>query len=595
MQHFINVILPIPIEKLFSYRITESETEFLQEGMRVAVPFGKSKIYTGIVHSFDNQPPLNYEAKEIHQILDESPIVTNLQLKHWEWISDYYVCSLGEVMRAALPSGFLLESETLIQKQKVEDFDETELKDEEFLIVEALNHQSSLTVAEIMGILDKKTVLPIIKSLLEKNLINVREEIFKKYKPKLHKYIKLNSIYQNEENLSALLDDLNRAPKQRLALMNLFQIQSQSKKPIKIDDFKSQTRISAGVIKSLIEKKILIEYLIQEDRIKFEGDESNSSINLTEIQTKALVEIQDSFKENEVVLLHGITSSGKTEIYIKLIEKAIKSEGQVLYLLPEIALTTQLVDRLQDYFGKSVIVYHSRYSSHERFEVWKNVLNNTAEAKIIIGARSAMLLPFKDLRLVVVDEEHETSFKQFDPAPRYHARDAAIVLAGLFQCKTLLGSATPSIESYFNSKEEKYGLVNLQTRFNDVLLPEIHLVDLKDKYRRKLMKGHFSDELIGEMQHALEKGEQIILFQNRRGFAPIVECNTCGHSPQCPNCDVSLTYHQYKNQLRCHYCGYNIPTPNQCHACGMVTLDTKGFGTQQIEQEASELFPKFKA
>ena len=594
MAYFIDVILPIPIEKSFTYSITKAEADFLQMGMRVAVPFGKSKIYTGIVYKIHTQEPLVYEAKDIHQILDEIPIVTQKQLKHWEWISEYYMCSIGEVMRAALPNAFILESETVISKNNDTLLDDSELKDDEFLVFEALHHQTSLKIQDIMGILDKKNVLPVIKRLLERNAIAVQEEVYEKYKPKLVRFVKLHSAYTSQEKLQQLMEDLGNAPKQRDVVMALFSISAKTKKPIKLSDLSEESNASAAIIKTLIDKGILEEYHLQKDRIQYSGEDNEDSKHLNEHQEKALAEIKTSFETQNVVLLHGVTSSGKTEIYVKLIEDVITTGKQVLYLLPEIALTTQLVTRLQTYFGEQVSVFHSRYSSHERVEVWFNVLNNESKAQIILGARSAIFLPFQDFGLIIVDEEHESSFKQFDPAPRYHARDAAIVLAHLFKANTLLGSATPSLESYYNTQQNKYGLVEIKYRFNEVLMPEIELVDLADKYKRKRMKGHFSDRMLEEMNEALQEDHQIILFQNRRGFSPIVECNTCGHSPQCPNCDVSLTYHQYRNQLRCHYCGYNAAMLLNCQACGSNELDSKGFGTEQIEEEVKVLFPDHK-
>lgn len=594
MQHFIDVIIPIPIEKSFTYSITASESEFLKPGMRVAVPFGKSKIYTGIVFKIHQQKPLIYEAKDIQQILDDVPLVTETQLRHWEWIANYYMCTLGEVMRAALPSAFVLESETVVIKNNDKILNDEDLKDDEFLVYEALHHQTSLKIQDIMGILDKTNVLPVIKRLLEKDAISIQEEVYEKYKPKLVRFVKLHSKYTSQEKLQQLMTELSNAPKQRDVVMTLFSISAQTKKPIKLSDLSDESDASTAIIKTLIDKGILEEYQIQKDRIEYSGDENEASKHLNEYQEKALTEIKASFKDQNVTLLHGVTSSGKTEVYVKLIEDVIAQGKQILYLLPEIALTTQLVTRLQTYFGGKVSVFHSRYSSHERVEVWYNVLNNEPKAKIILGARSSLFLPFQDLGLIIVDEEHETSFKQLDPAPRYHARDAAIVLASLFNSKTLLGSATPSLESYFNAQQKKYGLVEINYRFNDVLMPEIELVDLADKYKRKRMKGHFSDRMIEEMSGALQDGHQIILFQNRRGFSPIVECNTCGHAPQCPNCDVSLTYHQYRNQLRCHYCGYNTPMLQTCQACGSNELDSKGFGTEQIEEEVKVLFPDHK-
>lgn len=592
MNYFINVILPIPLEKSFTYAITKAEADFLTPGIRVSVPFGKTKIYTALVLEIHNEAPLVYEAKDIHQILDETPIVTAEQLQHWKWIANYYMCTLGDVMRAALPNAFILESETVISKNEAMVVNDEDLKDDEFIVYEALHHQSSLKIQDLMSILDKKNVLPVIKRLLEKNAITVQEEIYEKYKPKLVKYVKLSPKFSSEKALQELLSDLSRAPKQRDVIMTLFSISAQTKKPVKVSDVSSESGASSASIKSLIDKGVLEEYHIQTDRVQYSGDENEDSKRLNEHQEKALSEIVESFENQNITLLHGVTSSGKTEIYVKLIETQLMSKKQVLYLLPEIALTTQLVERLQNYFGEQVAVFHSKYSSQERVEVWNHVLNNSPKAQVILGARSSVLLPFQNLGLVIVDEEHESSYKQFDPAPRYHARDTAIVLASIFRSKTLLGSATPSLESYYNCKQGKYGFVELNQRYNDVLMPDIELIDIKDKLKRKRMQGHFSDRLQEEMAETLKDGYQIILFQNRRGFSPIVECHTCGHSPQCPNCDVSLTFHQYKNQLRCHYCGYNTVMHKTCEACGSVEIDSKGFGTEQVEQEARALFPE---
>ena len=590
INHFVDVILPIPLQKAFTYHVTEAESQFLTQGMRVAVPFGKSKIYTALVYKIHTSPPIAYEAKTIHQILDDKPLVTSMQIKHWEWISSYYMCSLGEVMRAAMPNAFIIESETIISKVNLKEINETDLKDEEFLIFEALQHQSSLKIQDVVSILDKKRVLPIVNGLVEKGILQLQEEIYEKYTPKMVRYVRLHQNHKSEEKLNELLIILNRAKKQREVVLSVFQMEVSSKDPIKVKELIERSGASSAVVKALIDKDILEEYYIQTDRVSFEEKEKDNKKQLNEFQENALHQIKTEFIEKPVVLLHGVTSSGKTEIYVKLIEAQLQQNKQILYLLPEIALTTQLVSRLQNYFGKKVVVFHSRYSGNERVEAWNNILNNSENAQIIIGARSALLLPFKDLGLIIVDEEHEQSFKQFDPAPRYHARDAAIVLAHMFSSKTLLGTATPSLESYYNATEGKYGLVEIKHRYNNVLMPDIELVDLADKYKRKRMKGHFSDRLIEEITQTLEEGFQVILFQNRRGFSPIVECTSCGHSPQCPNCDVSLTYHQYRDQLRCHYCGYNSAMFKNCQACGNVTLDTKGFGTEQIEEEVKALF-----
>lgn len=559
--------------------------------MRVAVSFGKTKMYTALVFNIHQNPPETYEAKEIHQILDDQPIVTTLQLQNWQWIAGYYMCSLGDVYRAALPSAFLLESETVVLKNEAFN-NESILNDEEFLIFEALQHQSQLTIHQVVAILGKKKVLPIINELIQKNVLSVQEEIYEQYKPKMIKYVRLNPHYNTDTGLQNLLEQLSRAKKQREAVLGYFQL-SANKKPIKAKQLEAKSKITSAVIKALVDKEIFEIYQIQTDRINFKG-ETNVLKELNQFQEKALTEIKTSFEEKEVVLFHGITSSGKTEVYTKLIEDNLKSGKQILFLLPEIALTTQIITRLENYFGDQISVFHSKYSMNERVEVWNNVLHNKSKAQIILGARSSVFLPFSNLGLIIVDEEHETSYKQFEPSPRYHARDTAVVLAHQHKAKILLGSATPSLESYFNTQNDKYGLVELNRRFGNVQLPKIELIDIKEKHRKKKMKGHFSDRLLKLIDESLENKEQIILFQNRRGFSPVLECTTCGVAPQCPNCDVSLTFHKYRNELKCHYCNYQRSKPNSCTACGSSTLDTKGFGTEQIELELKELYPDYK-
>jgi primosomal protein N' (replication factor Y) len=582
--------LPIPIQKTFTYSVTKEESEFLQKGMRVAVSFGNTKMYTALVFNVHQNKPELYEAIDILQILDEKPIVTEIQLQNWQWISSYYMCSLGDVYRAALPSAFLLESETVVFKND-EFTEETELTDDEFLIFEALQHQSQLTIHQVADILGKKKVLPIINELIQKKAVSVQEEIYEQYKPKMVKYVRLNAQYTSDKALQNLLEELSRAKKQREAVLGYFQLFA-DKKPIKAKELETKTGVSAAVIKALADKDIFELYEIQTDRINFKGA-TNDLKNLNEFQEVALSEIKTSFEEKEVVLLHGITSSGKTEVYTKLIEDNLKSGKQILFLLPEIALTTQIISRLENYFGNQISVFHSKYSMNERVEVWNNVLENKQKAQIILGARSSIFLPFSNLGLIIVDEEHETSYKQFEPSPRYHARDTAVVLAHQHKAKILLGSATPSLESYFNTQNGKYGLVELNRRFGNVQLPKIELINIKEKQHKKKMNGHFSDRLLTLITEALENKEQVILFQNRRGFSPVVECTTCGVAPQCPNCDVSLTYHKYRGELKCHYCNYQRAMPNNCAACGSNTLDTKGFGTEQIELELKEIFPTY--
>ncbi|CAM1343666.1 Primosomal protein N' [Tenacibaculum amylolyticum] len=558
--------------------------------MRVAVSFGKTKMYAALVLNIHQTPPELYEAKEIHQILDEQPIVNEHQLKHWQWISSYYMCALGDVYRAAVPSAFLLESETIIYKN--ENFEDTDiLTDEEFLIFEALQRQSQLTIHEITNILGKKKIFPTVNQLIDKSVIYIREEIYETYKPKLVKYVRLHKDYEEEDGLKDLLAQLSRAKKQRDAVLTFFQLKTE-RKPIKAKTLIEKSGVSAPVIKSLVDKNIFEFYHIQTDRVQFKGEE-NELKTLNEFQEKALKEIKESFSNQDITLLHGVTSSGKTEVYTKLIKEVLAEGKQVLFMLPEIALTTQIITRLQNYFGNQISVFHSKYSVNERVEVWNNVLEHKTKAQIILGARSTIFLPFANLGLIVVDEEHEVSYKQFEPSPRYNARDAAVVLGKLHNAKVLLGSATPSLETKFNADQGKYGLVNLKRRHGNIQLPKIELINVKEKRRKKEMVGHFSDRLIQMINEAMEEKEQVILFQNRRGFSPIVECTTCGNSPQCPNCDVSLTYHKYNNQLKCHYCHYQRAMPNSCGACGSASLDTKGFGTEQIELELKELFPNY--
>ncbi|MFQ3306105.1 MAG: primosomal protein N' (replication factor Y), partial [Polaribacter sp.] len=475
--------------------------------MRVAVSFGKSKMYTGLVLNIHTNAPTLYEAKEIHQILDEIPLVNEKQLQHWQWIANYYMCSLGDVYRASLPSAFLLESETIIYKNNT-FLDETILADDEFLIFEALQQQSQLTIHQVIAILGKKKVMPIVNGLIQKEAIIIKEEIYEQYKPKLIRYVRLHKNYTSDDSLGKLLEELSNAKKQREAVLGFFQLLT-TKKPIKAKDLEEKAVVSSSILKSLVDKEILEFYHIQIDRVQYKGDTNDLKV-LNEFQEKALAEIKETFKEKDVTLLHGITSSGKTEVYTKLIQEVLDEGKQVLFLLPEIALTTQIIVRLQYYFGEQISVFHSKYSINERVEVWNNVLNNKLKARIILGARSSVFLPFSNLGLIVVDEEHETSYKQFEPSPRYNARDAAIVLAKIHKAKILLGSATPSLETYYNAQQNKYGFVELNRRHGNVQLPKIELINVKEKHRKKEMKGHFSERLLTLIQEALDLKEQVI-------------------------------------------------------------------------------------
>jgi len=589
MAYFIDVILPIPVEKAFTYAVNKDEAIYLQPGMRVAVPFGKSKIYSGIVKHIHQVHPQIYEPKPIAYILDEHVVVTPIQLKLWEWIAQYYMCTPGEILRAAMPRTFLLESETIIRKK--ETIPDGELDDASFMLMEALEHQSQLKIDEITTILGKRNVLPIIDKLLHKGALSVQEEVYEKYTPKLVSYVHLVEQYEEETMLNQLLDSMGRAPKQRQLILSFFSLKAKSKKEIKTTQLIKQAEATSAQLQALVKKGIFTIDKKQEDRISF-GEASSLRKTLNAAQTQAMTTIKSTFKEKDVCLLHGVTASGKTEVYVNLIEEMLATGRQVLYLLPEIALTTQLIGRLEAYFGNKIAVFHSKYSVNERTEVWNNVLQGALNAQLIIGARSAILLPFNNLDLIIVDEEHESSFKQFDPAPRYHARDTAIVLGQLHQAKVVLGSATPAIETYYNAQTGKYGLVTLNQRYGNVLMPEIQLVDIKEKHRKRMMTGYFSDTLLRNITDVLAEGEQVILFQNRRGYSPILECTTCGYAPQCPNCDVSLTYHKYRDQLRCHYCSHHIAVQQKCQACGSTELTTKGFGTEQVESALKTLYPE---
>jgi primosomal protein N' (replication factor Y) len=603
---FVDVIVPLPLQSLFTYRVPRNWDEYVHVGKRVVVPFGKNKLYTAIIYKIHDKPPLQYEAKYIENILDEQAIITAPQLKLWEWMASYYMCALGEVMNAAMPSGLKLSSETKIILNS-EFTDSENLSDKEYLIFEALKLKHVLSMQEVSEILELKHVHRVIKSMLDKSVIRVKEEIKEKFKPRTASYVKLNNVYLNDEQLlKEVFDQLEKkAPKQLEVLMAyihhskcFINNSNQLKKSVLTESIEG----AEAAIKALCKKNILEVYEIEVGRLQQDDAAHIPQIVFSEDQQKAFDEIKNKFKEKDVVLLHGVTSSGKTEIYIRLIEETLQQGKQVLYLLPEIALTAQIINRLQKHFGKNVGVYHSKYNENERLEIWNNVLAqkynsryaNQEPYKVILGARSAIFLPYSNLGLVIIDEEHESSFKQYDPTPRYHARDAALVLASIHKAKTLLGSATPAIETYFNTQNNKYGLVELFKRYGNIQMPEILIADIKDNTRKKKMRGIFTELLYQSIQEALEQKKQIILFQNRRGYAPIYQCQTCGWIPMCKSCDVSLTYHKHQHKLICHYCGYNETVPKKCAACGSNDIRMKGFGTERIEDEINILFPNAK-
>jgi len=586
---FAEVILPLAISKNYTYRVPYEQNSAIAIGKRVVVQFGKSKLYTAIVKEISTLAPEKYEAKYIIEILDDQPVVTPHQLNFWQWLADYYMCNIGEVMNAALPAALKLASETRIVLNKDYDIDRSTLHDKEFLIVEALDIQPELTVSDIAKLLGQKTVMPILKLMFEKNIIHISEEVSERYKPRKRTFITLNPVYNHPDNLRELFPILEkRAPKQADALLAYIKL-ARHQKAITKNELIEESGAGESSIKSLIEKEILIAEEKNVSRLHFEEEELNSNFELSEQQTEVLQSVRTQFQEKDVVLLHGVTSSGKTQVYIRLIEEMMRNDRQVLYLLPEIALTTHIIERLRLYFGADIGVYHSRFNDNERVEVWQKVLNN--DYKVILGARSSVFLPFNDLGLIVVDEEHETSYKQFDPAPRYNARDAAIFLANTHKGKVLLGSATPSFESYFNARTHKYGFTELTERYGGVQLPDVQVVSISHETKQKTIQSHFTSVLMEGINQALINKEQVILFQNRRGYAPVLMCKICAYTPKCINCDVSLTYHKSSGKLHCHYCGYKEDSPSVCPACGSTHLEYKGFGTEKIEDELSLLLP----
>lgn len=585
---FVDVVLPLAISKAYTYRVPHALVEQVAVGKRVVVQFGKNRVYTAIVFAISDQAPLQYEAKYILDVLDELPIVTNQQLSLWQWMASYYLCTLGEVMQAALPSALKLASETRISLKEDADYDKSTLSDKEFLLLDALEIQPVLSIADCAKILDQKTIFPILRTLFDKGIIIISEELTEKYRPKTQTYIHLAPFYEEAENRKALFEQLERAPKQLEVLMTYLQLAKKSGELSKAALLEASAASSA-TLQALLEKEILIASQQEVSRLKGVEAEQSAYFTLNEGQAHALAKVQTILSEKEVCLLHGVTASGKTELYIRLIESYLAKGKQVLYLLPEIGLTTQVIQRLQKIFGTKIGVYHSKFNDHERAEIWQKVLKG--EYQVVLGARSSVFLPFSNLGLVVVDEEHENSFKQFDPAPRYHARDTAIFLASVFKAKVLLGSATPSFESYYNAKIGKYGLVELSERFGGVQLPNIQVVSIPEEIKRKTMQSHFTSALLNEVKAALGRKEQVILFQNRRGYAPLILCTLCGYTPKCVNCEVSLTYHKSSGKLHCHYCGYRQETVPACPACGSTKLEHKGFGTEKVEDELSLIFP----
>lgn len=587
---FADVILPLALPKNYTYSVPDNLVEQLQPGSRVAVQLGKQKKYAGIVKAIHNQAPADYTTKPILDILDKDPVVYPSQIAFWQWMAAYYMCTEGEVLNAALPAHLKLSSETLLLFNDVYGDDFSELNDHEYLVAEALHIRKELTIAEVQLILDKNDVYSVIKQLLEKKVLLVYEELKEVYRAKKENYVQLHAQYESEEALSSLFNELGRAPKQMellLAYLHLLKTEGSVLQSALL----KKSGASSAQLKGLVDKNIVwIEKRVV-DRVPGGGKVTlQHDFDLSAAQTVALGQVRSVFSSKPVTLLHGVTSSGKTQLYVKLIEEYVASGKQVLYLLPEIALTAQIILRLQKHFGNKIGIYHSRFSNNERVEIWNKV--KSGELRILLGARSSLLLPFRELGLIILDEEHDASFKQHDPAPRYHARDAAIYYASLFNAKVLLGSATPSLESYFNAQQGKYGLVELAERFGGVEMPAIEIVDVKKEQAEKRMQENFTPQLQQAISETLARHKQVILFQNRRGYAPFIMCTTCGWIPNCKNCDVSLTYHRLQDTLSCHYCGTRYPYPQTCAACGSQTLISKSFGTEKIEDDLQQLFPK---
>jgi primosomal protein N' (replication factor Y) (superfamily II helicase) len=592
---FAELVLPVPIPKLFTYRVPLNLNDQVKTGQRAIVQFGDRKILTGLIVSIHQQPPKDYEAKYILEVLDEFPSVNDHQFKLFQWIADYYACTLGEVVNAALPAGLKLSSESMVQLNPSFNLEETDhaFSEKEIMLIRRLEHDA-LSYTDISKFLGIKHIHTILKSLAGKEAILLFEEVKEKFKPKTEKRIRLTPEFTTSAALEEIFKSLESKPKQEAVLLKYLQeVQvlhdaSANKIGIAKKDLVSED-ISESSVNTLIKHKILEEFDLVIPRFGFDDHTESPIILLSEEQERAQAEIFKSFDQHTSTLLHGITGSGKTEIYINLIKKALENEAQVLYLLPEIALTTQIVQRLKKIFGSAMGVYHSKFSDNERVEVWNGVL--TGKFKFVIGVRSSIFLPFDNLGLIIIDEEHDASYKQQEPAPRYNARDVAQVIGQLHHAKVLMGSATPSVESYYQARQGKYGLVTLNKRFGEAQLPEIVLTDMREERNKKTVKGEFSSQLLKNIEATLDKKEQVIIFQNRRGYSPMVNCEDCGWVPKCVNCAVSLTYHQFRHALVCHYCGYKESLPHHCPTCTSTRIQTVGYGTEKLEEELNLYFP----
>jgi len=593
---FVEVLLPVPIHKLFTYRIPQALQESVLVGQRLIVQFGERKILTGVIGKLHNQPPKEYEAKYILELLDEEPVLTPVQFKFFEWLAAYYCCTPGEVLNAALPAGLKLSSESMVQLHPAFDWNSTlfEFSDKEEMLLKRLA-QESLSYTDITKLLGVKHLHSILKSLVKKEAIILFEEVKDKYKPKVERRVRLTDNYLYSDQLEQLFEQLASKPKQEEVLLKYLQeipvikqVESNTHGISRNQLLKSD--LSESSLNTLIKNGVLEEFEKIISRFSEDTLPDSQTITLSEDQRQAANQILEQFESTSTVLLHGITGSGKTEIYIELIQKAIAGGSQVLLLLPEIALTTQIVQRLKRIFGNAMGVYHSRFSDNERVEVWKNI--HGGQFKFIVGVRSSIFLPFENLGLIIVDEEHDSSYKQQEPAPRYHARDSALMLSQLHHAKVLLGSATPSIETFFQTQQKKFGLVTLNKRYALAQLPTLAIANLQTDQQQKKNKGEFSSLLISKIEKVLANEEQVIIFQNRRGYSPTISCEDCHWIPKCVNCAVSLTYHQYRNALVCHYCGYKESMPEQCPTCTSTRIKTVGYGTEKLEEELKLHFPE---
>lgn len=596
----IQVMLPLPLQEAFTYRVPDDMAADVAIGSRVLVQFGRKKYYTGITVGLDQTPPKNYEVKEIMAVLDATPALRYPQLKFWRWVADYYLCTPGEVMKAAIPTGLKLESESIVTlNPEFDSEDGVKLTPRQAEIVAAIQHEGKASLTDLEKELGIKNVAPHVSALLAYGVVRVDEKIVERYRPKTKTFVRLRCERSDQAAVNSYFDLTKRSQQQQNLLLAYLDISKWTVRgseliPVEKEQLLKATAVSQAVLKAAADKGIFEIYKEKINRFDSSPDLTDTAIpTLSPLQAAAAKEIRARMKEHAVTLLHGVTGSGKTEIYCDLIREVLGQGHQVLYLVPEISLTTQLTDRLKKIFGESLLVYHSKFSDSERVDIWNRLLHSTGPL-VVLGVRSSVFLPFARLGLVVVDEEHEASYKQYDPAPRYNARDAATVLASMHGAKTLFGSATPSIETYYKATTGKYGLVTLTERYGDARLPDVEIIDMKQMRKQKSVKGILSAPLRKETQAALESGHQAIFFQNRRGFAPVVICRTCGWSPKCPNCDVSLVYHKGSSLLRCHYCGHTQTLPNLCPACEENAIEKYGYGTERIAEEVQEEFPDRK-